>query len=153
VLGRQLRSPLLILLAVTACASFFVGERSDAVIIGVILLASVGLGCVNEYRAEKAAEASTAGGAMARSFSRSSGRSQARPVSARRWVAVPGAESGFDLAMTELTDAGGHRFVVRADGPDHARPRPAAVAGRQPRVPALGRQSRYRQWITHKLGT
>jgi len=57
VLGRQLRSPLLILLAVTACASFFIGERSGAVIIGVILLASVGLGFVNEYRAEKAAEA------------------------------------------------------------------------------------------------
>src|SRR5260370_31754488 len=57
VLGRQLRSPLLILLAVTAGASFFVGERSDAVIIGVILLASVGLGFFNEYRAEKAAEA------------------------------------------------------------------------------------------------
>jgi Mg2+-importing ATPase len=57
VLGRQLRSPLLILLAVTACASFYVGERGDAVIIGVILLASVGLGFVNEYRAEKAAEA------------------------------------------------------------------------------------------------
>ncbi len=57
VLGRQLRSPLLILLAVTALASFFVGERSDALITGVILLASVGLGFVNEYRAEKAAEA------------------------------------------------------------------------------------------------
>jgi P-type Mg2+ transporter len=57
VLGRQLRSPLLMLLAVTALASFFVGERSDALIIGVILLASVGLGFVNEYRAEKAAEA------------------------------------------------------------------------------------------------
>ncbi len=57
VLGRQLRSPLLILLAVTALASFLVGERSDALIIGVILLASVGLGFVNEYRAEKAAEA------------------------------------------------------------------------------------------------
>jgi len=37
VLGRQLRSPLLILPAVTACASFFVGERSDAVIIGTFL--------------------------------------------------------------------------------------------------------------------
>jgi len=57
VLGRQLRSPLFILLAVTALASFFVGERSDALIIGVILLASVGLGFVNEYRAEKVAEA------------------------------------------------------------------------------------------------
>ena len=57
VLGRQLRSPLLILLAVTAVASFFAGERGDAVIIGVIPLASVGLGFVNEYRAEKAAEA------------------------------------------------------------------------------------------------
>jgi len=26
----------------------------------------------------------------------------------------PGVESGFDLAMTELTDGGNHRFVVRA---------------------------------------
>ncbi|MGA4989664.1 magnesium-translocating P-type ATPase [Nonomuraea bangladeshensis] len=57
VLARQLRSPLLVLLAVTAAASFFLGERSDALIIGVILAASVGLGFVNEYRAEKAAEA------------------------------------------------------------------------------------------------
>jgi Mg2+-importing ATPase len=48
--GRQLRSPLLILLAVTAVASFFAGERGDAVIIGVILLASVGPGFVSEYR-------------------------------------------------------------------------------------------------------
>ncbi len=57
VLARQLRSPLLVLLAVTALASAFLGERSDAVIIGVILLASVGLGFANEYKAEKAAEA------------------------------------------------------------------------------------------------
>ena len=57
VLGRQLRSPLLALLLVTATASYFVGERSDAVIIALILSASVGLGLVNEYRAEKAAEA------------------------------------------------------------------------------------------------
>ncbi|USX53969.1 magnesium-translocating P-type ATPase [Lentzea sp. HUAS12] len=57
VLGRQLRSPLLLLLAVTAIASFFVGEHVDAVIIAVILTASVGLGFVNEYRAERAAEA------------------------------------------------------------------------------------------------
>jgi hypothetical protein len=27
-----------------------------------------------------------------------------------------GVESGFDLAMTELTDGGDHRFVVRAGG-------------------------------------
>ncbi|MFI9592749.1 magnesium-translocating P-type ATPase [Nonomuraea sp. NPDC052265] len=57
VLARQLRSPLLILLAVTAAASFFLGESSDALIIGVILAVSVGLGFFNEYRAEKAAEA------------------------------------------------------------------------------------------------
>ena len=44
VLVRQLRSPLLVLLAVTALASAFVGQASDAVIIGTILLASVGLG-------------------------------------------------------------------------------------------------------------
>ncbi|WP_433754564.1 hypothetical protein [Nocardia sp. CA-135398] len=53
---RQLRSPLLLLLAFTAVVSFFVGERTNAVIIGLILAASVGLGVGNEYRAEKAAE-------------------------------------------------------------------------------------------------
>jgi len=57
VLVRQFRSALLGLLVVTAAASFALGERSDAVIIGVILAASVGLGFVNEYRAERAVQA------------------------------------------------------------------------------------------------
>jgi Mg2+-importing ATPase len=57
VLMSQLRSPLLLLLAVTAIASAFLGQGSDAVIIGVILAASVGLGFVNEYKAAKTAEA------------------------------------------------------------------------------------------------
>ncbi len=57
VLMSQLRSPLLLLLAVTAVASAFLGQASDAVIIGVILAASVGLGFVNEYKAAKTAEA------------------------------------------------------------------------------------------------
>ncbi|MER7283404.1 magnesium-translocating P-type ATPase [Dactylosporangium sp. NPDC000244] len=57
VLWHQVRSPLLVLLLVAAVASYFVGERSDAIIIAVILALSVGLGLVNEYRAEKAAEA------------------------------------------------------------------------------------------------
>lgn len=57
VLWRQLRSPLLGLLLAAAVASFVVGQRSDAVIIGVIVALSVGLGFTNEYRAEKAADA------------------------------------------------------------------------------------------------
>jgi P-type Mg2+ transporter len=57
VLLSQLRSPLLLLLAVTALASAFLGQASDAVIILVILIASVGLGFVNEYKAAKTAEA------------------------------------------------------------------------------------------------
>jgi Mg2+-importing ATPase len=57
VLWHQLRSPLLGLLLTAAIASYLVGERSGAVIIGVIVGLSVGLGFVNEYRAEKAAEA------------------------------------------------------------------------------------------------
>jgi P-type Mg2+ transporter len=57
VLWHQLRSPLLGLLLAAAVASYFVGERGSAVIIGVIVGLSVGLGFVNEYRAEKAAEA------------------------------------------------------------------------------------------------
>src|SRR5512138_237548 len=57
VLWHQVRSPLLGLLLVAAVASYFVGERNDAVIIAVIVALSVSLGLVNEYRAEKAAEA------------------------------------------------------------------------------------------------
>lgn len=57
VLARQLNSPVLILLAVPAVLSFFLGQRTDTIVIGVILLASVGLGFVNEYRAERATEA------------------------------------------------------------------------------------------------
>ena len=57
VLWHQLRSPLLALLLTAALASYFVGQRSDSVIIGLIVALSVGLGLVNEYRAEKAAEA------------------------------------------------------------------------------------------------
>lgn len=57
VLAHQLRSALLLLLLVTATASFLLGERTDAVIIGAILAASVGLGFASEYRAERAAEA------------------------------------------------------------------------------------------------
>jgi len=57
VLGRQFQNAVLILLVVTAVASYFLGDRTDAVIIAVILAASVGLGFFNEYRAEKAAAA------------------------------------------------------------------------------------------------
>ncbi len=57
VLWAQLRSPLLLLLAVTAVASAFLGQARSAVIIGVILVASVGLGFANEFKAAKTAEA------------------------------------------------------------------------------------------------
>nr|WP_156685771.1 magnesium-translocating P-type ATPase [Mycobacterium sp. Marseille-P9652] len=61
VLGRQLRNAVLILLAGTAVVSYFLGDSMQAVIIGVILAASVGLGFLNEYRAERAAAALHAG--------------------------------------------------------------------------------------------
>ncbi len=57
ILGRQLRSAVLILLAVTAFISFFLGQQTDTIVIGIILAASIGLGFVNEYRAERATEA------------------------------------------------------------------------------------------------
>lgn len=57
VLWRQLRSPILVLLSVTAAVSVFLGEGTNAVIIGVILAASIGLGFVNEFRAELTADA------------------------------------------------------------------------------------------------
>jgi len=57
VLARQFRNAVLILLAFTAVLSYFLGDHTQAVIIGVILAASVGLGFFNEYRAERAAAA------------------------------------------------------------------------------------------------
>ncbi|MEA9983820.1 magnesium-translocating P-type ATPase [Subtercola sp. RTI3] len=57
VLGRQLKSPILLLLFVAAGVSVFVGEGTNSLIIGVILVASIGLGFVNEFRAERAADA------------------------------------------------------------------------------------------------
>ena len=57
VLKRQLNNAVLGLLAVTAALSFFLGDSTEAIIIGVILVASIGLGFVNEYRAERATAA------------------------------------------------------------------------------------------------
>ena len=57
VLGRQLKSPILILLFVTAGLSLALGDAINSTVIGVILVFSVGLGFWNEFRAERAAEA------------------------------------------------------------------------------------------------
>ncbi|HVS05819.1 MAG TPA: magnesium-translocating P-type ATPase [Candidatus Dormibacteraeota bacterium] len=51
---RQLQNPLLILLGVATATAFFFGERTDALIISVILALSIGLGFFNEYRSERA---------------------------------------------------------------------------------------------------
>ena len=56
-LRRQLNNAVLALLAVTAVVSFFLGDNTQAVIIGIILAVSIGLGFVNEYRAERASAA------------------------------------------------------------------------------------------------
>lgn len=57
VLTNQLRNPLLPILVIAAIVSGFTGQRTDAVIILVILLLSIGLGFFNEFRSEKAVEA------------------------------------------------------------------------------------------------
>ena len=54
VLIRQFRNAVLLLLLGTAALAGVLGDVTDAVIIGVILIASVGLGFVNEYAAERA---------------------------------------------------------------------------------------------------
>ena len=57
VLVRQLRNPLLILLLGAAAVSAATGDGTDAAIIASIVLLSVGLGFVNEYRSELAVAA------------------------------------------------------------------------------------------------
>ena len=49
------RPAFLTLLAATAVLSFFLGDSLQAIIIGVILLVSVGLSFTNEFRAERVA--------------------------------------------------------------------------------------------------
>ena len=50
---RQFRNAVLLLLIATAAASALLGNPAEAAIIGVVLLISVGLGAVNEFRAER----------------------------------------------------------------------------------------------------
>ena len=57
VLVRQLRNPLLILLLAVAAVSVVIGDAVDGVIITAIVLLSVGLGFVNEYRSQLAVAA------------------------------------------------------------------------------------------------
>jgi Mg2+-importing ATPase len=57
VLVRQVRSYLLALLLVAAVVSAVVGDRTEALIIGGIMVMSVGLSFLNEFRSEKAVEA------------------------------------------------------------------------------------------------
>jgi Mg2+-importing ATPase len=54
---RQVRNPLLILLLAAAAVSGATGDPTDAMIISAIVLLSVGLGFVNEYRSERAVAA------------------------------------------------------------------------------------------------
>ena len=57
VLVRQLRNPLLLLLLVAAAVSAATGDTTDGGIIAAIVVLSVGLGFVNEYRSEIAVAA------------------------------------------------------------------------------------------------
>ena len=57
ILGRQLKNPLLILLAIATLTALAVGEHTDAFIILAIVALSVGLGFANEYRSERVVEA------------------------------------------------------------------------------------------------
>jgi Mg2+-importing ATPase len=61
VLGRQLRNPLLILLLAAAGVSAATGDPTDGAIIAAIVVLSVGLGFINEYRSEMAVAALHAG--------------------------------------------------------------------------------------------
>ena len=78
VLLNQLRNPLLLVLIFAAAASALTGEWVDAVIVIVIVLATVGIGYTREYQAETAAAALQA-----------RVRTQARVVRDGRAVNVP----------------------------------------------------------------
>ncbi len=105
VLARQLRSAILLLLVVTAAASYLLGNQTDSVIIGVILLASIGLGFGNEYRAERPQPACTTWSGVRRSscatgsprrvdVTRDRGRGRRPPVGRRARAGRPAPAHG-----------------------------------------------------------
>lgn len=55
--GEQFKNLLIIILLVAVTLSAFLGEVVEAIVIGVILMFAIGLGFVQEYRAERAMEA------------------------------------------------------------------------------------------------
>lgn len=57
ILWRQLRNPLLLLLAATTLVALATGDHTDALIIFAIVGLSAGLGFFNEYRSERVVEA------------------------------------------------------------------------------------------------
>ena len=57
ILGRQLRSPLVILLMVAAGIAAVVGDRTEMLLIVLIVAASCGLGFAQEFRASRAVQA------------------------------------------------------------------------------------------------
>src|SRR5688500_19543471 len=57
ILFEQFKNVLIIILIIATALSAFLGEGVDAVAIAVIVLFAVGLGFVQEYRAERAIEA------------------------------------------------------------------------------------------------
>lgn len=57
VLVRQFKNPILILLVATVLVSAYLGDLANSSVIVAILLMSVGLGFITEYRAERASEA------------------------------------------------------------------------------------------------
>jgi len=57
ILFEQFKNVLIIILLIATALSAFLGEGIDAIAIGVIVLFAVGLGFVQEYRAERAIEA------------------------------------------------------------------------------------------------
>jgi Mg2+-importing ATPase len=82
---RQFRSALVLILIFAAVVSALVGERHEAIIIALIILASCGMGFLQEYRATRAMDA------LKRSISqRATVIRDGRPVEIRAEEVVPG---------------------------------------------------------------
>ena len=57
ILGRQFKSPLIYILAIAAAVSIFIGDITDAIFIGMVLLLNAIIGGTQEWRAEQSAQA------------------------------------------------------------------------------------------------
>ena len=116
VLVNQIRNPLLLVLVFAAVASAMTGEWVDAVIVVVIVLATVGIGYAREY--QRGDGGGGPSGACAYTSPRPSRRARRRCADGRGRAGRRGAAVGRQPGSRRRRDSRGGRLLRQRSGAD-----------------------------------